>query len=113
MKKKKQSASKKSKQSSKSKSETSKRAHQNGHGKGAHGYRDESYDSDGSMLDLRENLRPIGAYMKDRERMLEEMFRCIRGAKLYAMLPDILKVIQSQLFFGTFYILHFCCLLFF
>ena len=53
-----------------------------------------SYDSDGSMLDLRENLRPIAAYMRDRERMLDEMFRCIRGAKLYAMLPDILKVIR-------------------
>ena len=53
-----------------------------------------SYDSDGSMLDLRENLRPIAAYMRDRERMLDEMFRCIRVAKLYAMLPDILKLIR-------------------
>jgi hypothetical protein len=51
-----------------------------------------NYDSDGSMLDLKENLRPIGAYIKDRERMLIEMFRCIKGAKLQAMLPDLLKV---------------------
>ena len=50
------------------------------------------YDSDGSQLDLKENLRPIGAYIKDRERMLIEMFRCIKGAKLQAMLPDVLKV---------------------
>ena len=50
------------------------------------------YDSDGSMLDLRENLKPIGAYVKDRERMLDEMFRCIKGKKLQAMFPDILKV---------------------
>jgi hypothetical protein len=44
------------------------------------------------MLDLRENLRPIGNYIKDRERMLDEMFRCIKGSKLKAMFPEILKV---------------------
>jgi hypothetical protein len=49
-------------------------------------------DSDGSMLDLREHLKPIGSYIRDRERMLDEMFRCIKGSKLQAMLPDILKV---------------------
>ena len=49
-------------------------------------------DSDGSMLDLREHLKPIGSYMRNRERMLDEMFRCIKGSKLQAMLPDILKV---------------------
>lgn len=53
----------------------------------------EGADSDGSMLDLKENLKPIGAYVKDRKRMLNEMFRCIKGAKLQAMLPDILKVL--------------------
>lgn len=51
----------------------------------------DDYDSDGSMLDLRENLKPIGAYMKDRERLLDEMFRCIKGSKLQAMLPEIIK----------------------
>lgn len=48
-------------------------------------------DSDSSMLDLREDLRPISAYVRDRERLLEEMFRCVKGQKLRAMLPDILK----------------------
>jgi hypothetical protein len=47
------------------------------------------------MVDLKENLRPIGAYIKNRDRMLKEMFRCIRGSKLQAMLPDILKVTLS------------------
>jgi cobalamin biosynthesis Mg chelatase CobN len=54
----------------------------------------ENADSDGSMLDLKEHLRPIGSYIKDRERMLREMFRCIKGSKLQAMLPDILKVLK-------------------
>lgn len=49
-------------------------------------------DSDSSMLDLKEHLKPIGFYIKNRERMLNEMFRCIKGSKLKAMLPDILKV---------------------
>ncbi len=56
-------------------------------------------DSDGSMLDLRENLKPIGAYIKDRERMLDEMLRCIKGKKLEAMLPDILKVFRNNFLF--------------
>ncbi len=51
-------------------------------------------DSDGSMLDLREDLKPIGRYIRDRERMLDEMLRCIKGQKLQSMLPDILKVIR-------------------
>ncbi len=53
----------------------------------------DGYDSDGSMLDLREDLKPIGRYIRDRERMLDEMLRCIKGQKLQSMLPDILKVI--------------------
>ena len=44
------------------------------------------------MLDLHKDLKPIGYYIKDRERMLHEMFRCIRGHKLQAILPDGLKV---------------------
>jgi len=51
------------------------------------------------MLDLRENLKPIGAYIKDRERMLDEMLRCIKGKKLEAMLPDILKVFRNNFLF--------------
>ncbi|CAF0830375.1 unnamed protein product [Didymodactylos carnosus] len=48
-------------------------------------------DSDGSMLNLNEELKSIGYYVKDRERMLSEMFRCVRGTKLQAMLPEVLK----------------------
>ena len=44
------------------------------------------------MLNLSEDLKPIGYYIKDRERMLKEMFRCVRGHKLQAILPDGLKV---------------------
>lgn len=52
----------------------------------------EEADSDGSMLDLREDLKPISAYIKDRDRMLTEMFRSIRGVRLQSMLPEVLKV---------------------
>jgi hypothetical protein len=52
----------------------------------------EEADSDGSMLDLREDLKPISAYIKDRDRMLTEMFRSIRGTRLQSMLPEVLKV---------------------
>ena len=44
------------------------------------------------MLNLNEDLKPISHYIKDRERMLQEMFRCVRGHKLQAILPDALKV---------------------
>ena len=44
------------------------------------------------MLNLNEDLKPISYYIKDRERMLHEMFRCVRGYKLQAILPDALKV---------------------
>jgi hypothetical protein len=44
------------------------------------------------MLNLNEDLKPISYYIKDRERMLIEMFRCVRGHKLQAILPDALKV---------------------
>jgi hypothetical protein len=44
------------------------------------------------MLNLNEDLKSISYYMKDRERMLHEMFRCVRGHKLQAILPDALKV---------------------
>jgi hypothetical protein len=49
-------------------------------------------DSDGSMMDLREQLKPIGDYMGNRDKMLNEMLRCIKGSKLLAILPDLLKV---------------------
>ncbi|XP_070563709.1 caspase activity and apoptosis inhibitor 1-like [Ptychodera flava] len=49
---------------------------------------DNEYDSD---LDLDKELKPIGAYIKNREEMLEHIFKTIKGDKLKAMLPDILK----------------------
>ena len=55
-------------------------------------HRSDGNGSDGSMLNLNEDLKPISYYMKDRERMLQEMFRCVRGHKLQAILPDGLKV---------------------
>lgn len=55
-------------------------------------HRSDGNDSDGSMLNLNEDLKPISYYIKDRERMLREMFRCVRGHKLQAILPDALKV---------------------
>ncbi|CAF0751459.1 unnamed protein product [Adineta steineri] len=54
-------------------------------------HRSDGNDSDRSMLNLNEDLKPIGYYIKDRERMLHEMFRCVRGHKLQAILPDVLK----------------------
>ncbi|CAF0761302.1 unnamed protein product [Rotaria sordida] len=64
-------------------------------------HRSNGNDSDGSMLNLNENLKPIGYYIKDRERMLHEMFRCIHGHKLQAILPDVLKINLYDLFIGT------------
>ena len=51
------------------------------------------YDSDDSMIDLQEQLKPIGDYIGNREKMLNEMLRCIKGSKLHALMPDLLKVI--------------------
>jgi hypothetical protein len=51
------------------------------------------------MRNFNEDLKPIGYYIKDRERMLHEMFRCVRGHKLQAILPDGLKVKLRKYFF--------------
>lgn len=53
-------------------------------------------DSNGSMMDLEENLKPIGDYLKNRVQMFSEMLRSIRGQKLLAMLPDFLKVFLTS-----------------
>lgn len=50
------------------------------------------------MLNLNEDLKTISYYMKDRERMLHEMFRCVRGHKLQAILPDALKVTLGKFY---------------
>jgi hypothetical protein len=55
------------------------------------------------MLNLNEDLKPISYYIKDRERMLIEMFRCVRGHKLQAILPDVLKVTLTKVYD------YYCC----
>ena len=50
------------------------------------------------MRQLSEDLKPISYYIKDREQMLHEMFRCVRGPKLQAILPDALKVTLKSFF---------------
>lgn len=49
----------------------------------------EDEDSD---LDLKKELKPISAYVKNRPVMIDEMFRAVRGASLQRALPDLLKV---------------------
>jgi hypothetical protein len=51
------------------------------------------------MLNLNEDLKPIGYYIKDRERMLNEMFRCVRGHRLQAILPNGFKVMIKTVYF--------------
>ncbi|XP_022089232.1 uncharacterized protein LOC110978494 [Acanthaster planci] len=54
----------------------------------------EEQDSD---LDLENGLKPIRDYVKDREDMLGQMFKCVLKAdKLRAMLPDILKDVKVE-----------------
>lgn len=55
------------------------------------------------MLNLNEDLKPISYYMKNRERMLHEMFRCVRGHKLQAILPDALKVTFIEIYDSGYY----------
>jgi hypothetical protein len=44
-------------------------------------------------VDLSEELHPVGFYINDREEMINQMFSVIKGDKLRAMLPPVLKVI--------------------
>ncbi|GFG36386.1 hypothetical protein Cfor_01761 [Coptotermes formosanus] len=48
-------------------------------------------DSSEGNVDLNEELYPIGYYINDREEMINQMFSVIKGSKLRAMLPPILK----------------------
>jgi hypothetical protein len=50
-------------------------------------------DSGEGNIDLSEELHPLGYYINDREEMINQMFSIIKGDKLRAMLPPILKVI--------------------
>ncbi|KAI0979616.1 hypothetical protein GJ496_003062 [Pomphorhynchus laevis] len=58
-----------------------------------HKHKEEDYsaDSDSSQMDISKQLYPIRHYISNREEMLMQMFASIRGRKLNAMLPDILK----------------------
>ena len=42
-------------------------------------------------MNLEKDLHPISHYIGDREEMLNQVFRVIRGAKLRAMLTSVLK----------------------
>jgi len=39
-----------------------------------------------------DELKPIGAFMKDRHEMVENMFHAVPGQHLNKLLPDVLKV---------------------
>lgn len=49
------------------------------------------YGLNNDMLDLNEVLKPIASYIKNREKMFNEILRSIDENKLKAMLPDLLK----------------------
>ncbi|KAI8510043.1 apoptotic process [Branchiostoma belcheri] len=48
-------------------------------------------DEDAEWMDLSLDLQPIGAYIKNREQMLDEMLKTIKGEKLRSMLPEVMK----------------------
>ena len=48
-------------------------------------------DMEENGLDLSNELHPIGHYVKDRQGLCDMLFNIVKGAKLAAMLPDILK----------------------
>lgn len=47
--------------------------------------------SESDDMDLDKELHPIGYYISDREEMLNQVFKVIKGAKLRAMLTSVLK----------------------
>lgn len=53
-------------------------------------------ESDDSDLDLQKDIKPIGDYIKDRGKMLEQMLHSVRGTSLQRALPDILKDIPLE-----------------
>ena len=68
--------------------------------KDKHKDKDDISDND-SDLDLSKDVKPIVEYIRDREVLVEQMFKCMAASKLSAMLPDILKVnIPSSIKFG-------------
>lgn len=63
---------------------------------------DEDIESSEEELDLTKECHPIGYYINNREEMINQMFSVIKGNKLKAMLPPILKVNT-----GHIYVLYF------
>lgn len=53
---------------------------------------EEDLESSEEELDLTKKCHPIGYYLNDRAEMINQMFSVIKGNKLRAMLPPILKV---------------------
>lgn len=53
--------------------------------------RNQEDEFDDSDLDLEKEIHPIGYYVKDRKKLLEEMFHCVRGQSMNRALPDVLK----------------------
>ena len=56
---------------------------------------DES-DMEENGLDLSKELHPLSHYVKDRQMLLEILFGIVKGTKLAAMLPDILKDVPLE-----------------
>ncbi|CAK8691325.1 unnamed protein product [Clavelina lepadiformis] len=55
---------------------------------------DSDVEKDG--LDLENELYPLMHYVKDRQKLMQTIFSIIRGEKLVAMLPDILKKLPQE-----------------
>ncbi|XP_071538077.1 uncharacterized protein [Panulirus ornatus] len=53
-------------------------------------------ESDGDNLDLNQKLYPLLHYVSDQEELVNQMFTTIRGSKLEAMLPPVLKGIPLK-----------------
>lgn len=51
-----------------------------------------SSETSDSEEDQPNQLRPIGDYIHNRQEMVEQMFKSIRGRHLNMILPDVLKV---------------------
>jgi len=51
-----------------------------------------SPDDNDSDLDLSKDLQPIGTFLKDRTRLISEMFAALKPKKIRNLLPEILKV---------------------
>nr|CAB3227311.1 caspase activity and apoptosis inhibitor 1 [Phallusia mammillata] len=55
---------------------------------------DSDVEEDG--LNLEKELQPLGFYVKDRKHLMDQVFEIVKGPKLGAMLPEILKNISPE-----------------